>query len=154
MKLSAAVSVLALLAVHLLLHAGLGLGGVVPDLATVAVLAGSRMLSLRAAALTGFLVGVAEDSLAMGSFGANALAMTLLGAGGARSRDLFVGESLPFLATYMFAGKWLHDLIVWIAAGSARTGFAGAMLVDSPVQSLYAAAVGVVLWLVLLGSRR
>jgi len=153
-KLSAALSVLALLAVHFLLHAGLGLGRVVPDLATVAVLAGSRLLSVRAAALTGFLVGVAEDSLAMGSFGANALAMTLLGAGGARSRDLFVGESLPFLATYMLAGKWLHDLMVWIAAGSARPGFVGAMLVDSPVQSLDSAVAGVVLWLILPGSRR
>ncbi len=147
MKPSAAFLLLVLLAVHLLLRAGLGFGNGSPDLALVAVLAGSRLMTVRSAAAMGFLVGLTEDAMAMTSFGASALATTLAGAGGARSRDVFVGESIPFLTAYFLVGKWGRDLLAWAASGAARPEFVPHMLVSSVPAALYAAAVGVALLL-------
>lgn len=143
MKPPMALLLLALFATHMLLRAGLGFGAGSPDLAMVAVLVGSRVMDTRSAAATGFAVGLTEDALAMSSFGVFALATTLAGAGGARFRDYFVGESLPFLATYFFLGKWGRDVLAWSVSGPGRPEFARHVLPDSLVAALYAAVVGV-----------
>ena len=144
MKSSAALLLLALIAAHLLLRAGLGFDAGSPDLALVAVLAGSRLMTIRAAAATGFVVGLMEDALAMNFFGTGTLATTLAGAGGARLRDFFVGESLPFLTAYFLIGKWGRDLLAWAASGPARPEMTPAMVVDSLLAAAYAAGAGVV----------
>lgn len=138
---------LALLASHMLLRAGLGFGAGSPDLAMVVVLVGSRLMTMRSAAAMGFAVGLAEDALAMTSFGAFAFATTLAGAGGARFRDFFVDESLPFLAIYVLLGKWGRDVVAWSVSGPARPEFVRHVLVDSLVAAAYAAVVGAVLLL-------
>lgn len=138
---------LALFASHMLLRAGLGFGAGSPDLAMVVVLVGSRLMAMRSAAAMGFAVGLTEDALAMTSFGAFAFATTLAGAGGARLRDFFVHESLPFLAVYILFGKWARDFVAWTVSGPARPEFVRHVLVDSLAAAVYAAVVGAALFL-------
>lgn len=136
--------VAALFAVHLLLHAGLGLGREAPDLAVVAVLAGSRLVDVRWGAALGFLAGLAEDSLAVTSFGSHTFALTLTGAGGSWSRDVFLGDSVLFTAGFLFLGKWLRDVLGWLVADAVRQPFTEQLMIGWSLDALYVAAVGVV----------
>jgi len=138
--------VLVLVVLHFLLHVGLGLGREVPDLLTVALLLLAREVGMGAAAGWGFFFGLLEDAFSVLAFGANALALTLVGILGARTRDLFVGDSMLFLVAYLGGGKWVRDLIHWIAAGpGVREPFGRAILLDASVDALYVAALGTVL---------
>jgi rod shape-determining protein MreD len=138
--------VLFLPVLHLLLHVGLGLGGWGPDLLTVGLLILAREVRMGTAAGVGFFFGLLEDAFSVLAFGANAFALTVVGAVGARSRDLFVGESLIFLVSYIVVGTWLRFALHWLASGSGLRPEAGqALLVDAPVAALFAAAVGILL---------
>lgn len=135
-----------LVALHFVLHVGLGFEAGAPDLATLGVLVLARELRMGTAAGIGFAVGLLEDATNPLGFGSATMAFTLVGAAGARSRDLFVGDSVTFVVTYLFAGKFIRDGIQWFMASSElREPFQRAMLVDSVVASLYLAVVGVVL---------
>lgn len=136
----------ALVVLHFLLHVGLGIGGAAPDLLTVALLLASREVGLGAAAGIGLAFGLLEDALSVVAFGANSVAMTLLGLAGGATRDLFVGDSLVFLASYFVLGKFTRDLLHWIVVGDAlREPFVSQVLVQGLLGGLYAAVVGIVL---------
>ncbi len=138
------VVVAVLFLLHFFLHVGLGLGPVAPDLLTVALLLAAREVSIGAAAGTGFVFGLLEDALSVLSFGANTIAMTLIGALGALTRDLFVGDSLVFLVSYFVAGKWLRDLVHWLMVSDAlRRPFVDQVMVQGVIGGIYAAVVGV-----------
>ncbi len=135
-----------LMVLHFILHVGLGLRGIVPDLATLGLLTMARQVRIGTAAATGFGLGLLEDSLSALAFGASTMALTVVGAVGARTRDLFVGETLTFAAAYLFVGKWVRDLIQWIMTSSElREPIGQALLVDSTMASAYVAMVGVAL---------
>lgn len=136
------VTILVLL--HFLLHVGFGLGEWVPDLLTVALLVGARETHIAMGAGLGFVFGLLEDAFSLLSFGANTVALTVVGLAGARTRDLFVGDSLLFLASYLVAGKWLRDALRWIMAGEGVRGpLVDNLFIHSPIQSVYAAVVGI-----------
>ena len=138
----ATVVVLALL--HFLLHLGFGLGTVAPDLLTISLLLAAREVGMGTAAGIGFAFGLLLDAFTLIAFGSNAVAMTALGAAGARTRDLFVGDSFFFVISYLFLGKWMKDLLHWVLVGdSIREPFVQALLVESSMNALYAAGVGV-----------
>jgi rod shape-determining protein MreD len=137
--------VVALGVMHFLLHVGLGLGPVAPDLATVALLLASREAGMGAAAGAGFGLGLLEDALSVLSFGANGVAMALVGIVGSVSRDLFVGDSLIFLVSFFSMGKLLRDVAHWVMVGEElRQPFVDQILVQGTLGALYAAFVGVV----------
>lgn len=137
--------VLLLAVVHFLLHLGLGLRDVAPDLLTVALLLGAREVGMGTAAGIGLLFGLLEDAFNVLSFGANTVAMTVVGAVGALTRVLFVGDSLFFLVSYLFVGKWVKDALFWaLAGGTVREPFVEAVLIQGTIQAGYAAVVGVV----------
>jgi rod shape-determining protein MreD len=139
------VFIAALVVLHLILHLTLGMGPGAPDLLTVAVLLGARPLSGGAAAGLGFGLGLVEDAVSVTAFGAAAAAYTIVAYLGARSRDFFVGESLFFLAVYLFLGKWIHEALYYLFAAGARRGDAvETLLVQAPLGGLYAAAAGLV----------
>lgn len=145
--------VAALVVVHFFLHVGLGLGGIAPDLLTVALLVGAREIRMGSASALGFAFGMLEDAFSVLAFGANTVAMTLIGAGGAHTRSLFVGDSLLFLISYMFLGKWIRDVIHWMAMGeAARLPFVEALLLGAPLEAAYVAVVGVGIVALLGGS--
>jgi rod shape-determining protein MreD len=136
--------VVALVLLHFLLHVGFGLGPVAPDLLTVALLLAAREVGMGAAAGTGFAFGLLEDALSVLSFGANTVSMTLIGALGAVTRDLFVGDSLVFLVSYFVVGKWLRDLVHWLVVSEPlRRPFFEQVMVQGVVGGIYAAVVGI-----------
>jgi rod shape-determining protein MreD len=137
-------TVVALALLHFLLHLGLGLDTIAPDLLTISLLLAAREVGMGTAAGIGFAFGLLLDAFSLLAFGANAVAMTILGAAGARTRDLFVGDSFFFVVSYLFLGKWVKDLLHWVLVGeSVREPFVQAMLVGSSLNALYAAGVGV-----------
>lgn len=133
-----------LFVLHFLLHVGLGVGRAAPDLLTVALLLAAREVEVGTAAGTGLAFGLLEDALSVLSFGANAVAMTLVGGLGAVTRNLFVGDSLVFLVSYFIAGKFLRDLLHWMVVGEAvRQPFMDQVFTGGFLGGVYAAAVGI-----------
>lgn len=143
------VAVGGLVVLHFLLHLGLGLGRAAPDLLTVALLLTAWTGGIGRGAGLGFVFGLLEDAFSVLAFGANAVAMTVVGALGAATREFFVGESLLFFVAYLVVGKWIRDLLQWLVAGEAvREPFVQGLVVQSGLAALYAAAVGAALILV------
>ncbi len=141
-----------LVVLHFLLHLGFGVGRGAPDFLLVALLLAVREVGMGWGGALGFFFGLLEDSFSVLAFGANTLALTLVGVLGARTRDLFVGDSLLFYFWYLAGGKLLRDLVQWGAMGEAlREPFGPAILVEGSVGALYAALVGVVVLIPLLG---
>lgn len=140
---------------HFALHLSLGLGMRAPDLLTVAVLIGARQLPAGGAAALGFGLGLLEDAVSVVAFGAGAATQTIVGYLGARSRDLFVGETGLFLGLYLFLGCWLQDALYYLLAeGSRRAGVVQSLLVWSPLWALYSAAAGVIAVMIYRSVRR
>ena len=150
-----AVLVPAFAILHFFLHLGLGIGPGAPDFLTVALLLAVREVGIGSAGGFGFFFGLMEDSFSVLAFGANTLAMTVVGILGARTRDLFVGESPVFFFWYLLGGIWLRGLLHWVVAGeSLREPFVNAVLVDGTVAALYGAVVGVIFLIPFGGGRR
>ena len=103
--------IIVLVVLHFGVHVALGLSGVAPDFLTIAVLLGSRRLSGAGATGLGLAFGILNDALSLTQFGALGVTYAIIGFLGARSRDLFEGDSLLFVAAYIFLGKWLRDLL-------------------------------------------
>jgi len=136
--------VAALVFLHFLLHVGLGYGRGAPDLLTIGLLLAAREVGLGAGATVGLLFGLLEDALSVLAFGANAVAMTVVGMLGAFTRDLFVGDSLLFVVSYFFVGKWMRDFVHWVMVGEeVRQPFFDQVLVQGLIGGAYAALVGV-----------
>lgn len=143
LDLRVALTVALLVVLHFAVHTGFGVGAAAPDLLTVALLVLAREVSTGTGAGIGLAFGLMEDAFSALAFGANGVAMTVIGALGTRTRDLFVGDSPLFLPTYFFVGKAGKDLVYWLGAGEVvRQPFVQAVLVESPVAAVYAAAVG------------
>lgn len=140
------VVVVGLFLLHFLLHVGMGIGEAAPDLVTVALLLAAREMGIGGGAGIGLLFGLLEDALSVLSFGANTLAMTLLGLAGATTRDLFVGDSLFFLVSYFVLGKFFRDLLHWVVVGEVlREPFVAQVLVQGLLGGVYGAVVGIVI---------
>lgn len=127
---------------HFLFHVGIGWQWA-PDLLSVGLLLVAREFRMGRAAGVGFFLGLLEDAFSILSFGANTFALTIVGIFGSKSRDLFVGETLLFMISYLALGTWLRIAIHWFAAGDGRgSDAAGLLLVRAPIEGAYAAAVG------------
>jgi cell shape-determining protein MreD len=134
-----------LILLHFGLHLSLGFGESAPDLLIVALLIAAREVNIGWGAGLGFFLGLLDDAFSVLAFGANTFAMTLVGMGGARTRDLFMGDSLLFLTSYLVLGKWMRDFLHWVAIGEGLRGsFVDTMLVQSPISAAYVGVVGLV----------
>ena len=154
MTLRVMVLTVGLILMHLVLHVALGFGTGAPDLFVVAILLASRSMNVRSAAALGLLLGLLEDAYSMTSFGSNVLALTVLGMAGAKSRDLFVGDSRSFLVSFFFLGAWLRIVLVWAVTEPAmRQPFDERFLLQSGLVALYAASVGFALRMLFLRGR-
>lgn len=130
---------------HFVLHLSMGVEATAPDLLTVAVLLAARQVAGGPAAGVGFALGLLEDAVSLGAFGAGAITHTLVGYLGAGSRDLFVGDSAVFLGIYLFVGAWVQDALYFALAGGVRRGEPlEALLGTAPLEALYATVVGLV----------
>jgi hypothetical protein len=141
----AGILVATLVVLHLFLHVGLGYGRGAPDLLTIGLLLAAREVGLGGAAAVGLFFGLLEDALSVLAFGANTVAMTLMGILGAFTRDLFVGDSRLFAISYFFVGKWMRDFVHWVMVGpELRQSFVDQVIVQGVIGGAYAAALGLV----------
>ena len=141
------VFVVFLIALHLFLRVGLNVGFWAPDLLTIALLLAARRMPAGVAAGLGLAIGLIRDSVNLTTFGSDAVVMTVLGYLGSRTRDYFVGDSMFFLAIYLFLGKWTHDALYFIVGGSIGVEDAvSRLLVEAPLAAGYSALAGLILY--------
>ena len=133
-----------LITLHFLLRVGLGYEQLAPDLLVVALLLAARQLPPGSAAGFGLVLGIIDGALAPFAMGASALALTIIGFVGARSRDLFSEDNYILLALYLFVGKWVFDLILFVGTREIFRAGATYLLLVSPLTALYAAAAGLI----------
>ena len=134
-----------LIVIHLFLRVGLAFGAWVPDLLTVALLLAARRTPAGWAAGLGLAFGLIRDSVNLTTFGSDMVVMTVLGYLGSRTRDYFVGDSMFFLAIYLFLGKWLHDAFYFVVGGALGVEDPVSMLLmEAPIAAAYAAAAGLI----------
>jgi rod shape-determining protein MreD len=122
----------------------LGNQRVAPDFLLLALLIYAIRARPGASAAAGFFVGLLTDALSPASFGAGALAHTVVGYLASWAKAVFFAENLLVNGGLIFAGTWLRNLIVALASGE----FAGPqlkweLLVWSPLEALTTAAAGV-----------
>jgi cell shape-determining protein MreD len=133
-----------LIVLHFLLRVGLGYEQLAPDLLVIALLLAARQLPAGYAAGLGLLLGVLDGALVPFALGASALALTILGFVGARSRELFPDDNYLLLALYLFVGKWIFDTMLFLGTGELFRAGASYLLLVSPLTALYAAAAGLI----------
>ena len=138
--------IIILVILHFGVHVALGLRGIAPDFLTIALLLGSRRLSGSGAAGLGLALGILNDALSLTGFGAMAVTYAVVGFLGARSRDLFEGDSLLFVAAYIFLGKWLRDFIYQILAGTEPWSFMWSSALLIALYTAFAAIVALTLY--------
>lgn len=103
------------------------------------------------AAFCGFALGVITDSLTPEAFGAGALAMTLVAGTSSWLKAAFFMENLLLNALFVFAGKWVFDIVFVVAEHKLRgADFATQLLWWSPLAAVLTAVAGVA---VLLATR-
>jgi rod shape-determining protein MreD len=127
----------------------LGNEKIAPDFLLLALMIYTIRAQPGKGAVAGLVVGLMRDALSPASFGAGALAHTVVGFLSAWGKAVFFAENLFVNGCLFFAGTWLRNLVVSLASGTLRGGQLGwELLVWSPLQSLTTALVGVlVLWL-------
>lgn len=131
-----------LIALHFVLRVGLGYEQLAPDLLVVALLLAARQISAGSAAGLGLILGILDGALAPFALGASALALTIVGYLGARSREFFSEDNYVLLALYLFAGKWAFDVLLSIGTREILRPGSVDLLIVSPLTALYAAAAG------------
>jgi rod shape-determining protein MreD len=117
------------------------------DFLLIALVFGAVRMRPAGAAVYGFILGLAADSLALGAFGAGALAGTLVGFAASWLKAVFFADNLALNAFFLFIGKWAFDLvyvlmeqrmhgvdmlmqiIVWSALSAAVTALAGVIAI-------------------------
>jgi len=138
--------VLALLvALQFSVRSRLGNERVAPDFLLLALLIYTIRARPGASAAAGFVVGLLRDALTPASFGAGALAHTLVGYFSAWSRAVFFAENLLVNSVRFFAGTWFRNLVVALASGKLTGPQVGwELLVWAPLQGLTTAITGIV----------
>jgi len=126
------------------------LGGdrIAPDFLLLALLIYTIRAEPGRSAAGGFIVGLLRDALTPASFGAGALAHTLVGFFSSWAKAVFFAEHVFVKGCLFFAGTWLRNFILLLVSGRLRGAQLGwELLVWSPLQGLTTAIVGVgVLW--------
>ena len=134
---------------------------IAPDFLLLALLTYTIRARPGASAAAGFFVGLLGDALTPASFGAGALAHTVVGYLSSRAKTVFFAEILLVNGGLFFAATWLRNFLVALASGKLSGPQLGwELLIWSPLQGLTTAITGVVIlavfrqWLsVRLGTR-
>ena len=108
------------------------------DFLLIALVFGAVRMRPAGAAVFGFILGLAADSLALGAFGAGALAGTIVGFAASWLKAVFFADNLALNAFFLFIGKWAFDLIFVLME---RRMHGAEMLMQIVVWSPLAAAV-------------
>src|SRR5438874_5757953 len=125
------------------------LGGdrIAPDFLLLALLIYTVRAEPGKGAAAGFLLGLVRDALTPASFGAGALAHTLVGFASSWAKAVFFAEHVFVKGCLFFAGTWLRNFIVLLVSGGLQSSqVASTRLVCSRLRALPAAWVGAAVW--------
>ncbi|MFN8667318.1 MAG: rod shape-determining protein MreD [Gemmatimonadaceae bacterium] len=141
----------ALIAMHYFLRPLLG-WRVSMDFLVVAVLLVAVRVRPGVAALIGFALGLVADSLAPATFGASALAMTLVGFSASWLKAVFFSDNVFLHAFFFFVGKWAFDVLFVLAARQGGVyDMATQVALWSPLAAALTAVTGVLVLLLFRG---
>ncbi len=126
------------------------IGGPVPvDFLSIAVLFSAVRVRPGAAAVIGFLCGLAIDSLSLDAFGTAALAYTAVAYTASWLKSAFFADNITLTALFIFAGKWSFDLLsLLVANGVPDSRGLLQLLLWSPLAGALTAVVAILLLLV------
>ena len=114
------------------------------DFLLIALVFGAVRMRPAGGAVFGFFIGLATDSLA-GSFGAGALAGTLVGFGASWLKAVFFADNLALNAFFLFVGKWAFDIVqVLMERRMHGTEMLMQLIVWSPLAAAVTAVAGVI----------
>jgi rod shape-determining protein MreD len=120
------------------------------DFLLLAVLTAAVRVRPAGAVAIGFFVGIAADSLSPDALGAGALAMLLVAYIASWLKAVFFADSLPLNAMFFFAGKWLFDIIYFIAEHHlSGIDLVQQLFLWSPLSAAATAIAGVLILLVM-----
>jgi rod shape-determining protein MreD len=138
-----------LLVLHYTLRPLLGWRPAMDFLVIAALLAAVRVRPGIAAVL-GFCLGLAADSIVPSALGAGALAMSGIAFTASWLKAIFFADNLVLNAGFFFVGKWMFDVIQVVTEQRLDTGeMLVQLLLWSPLAALNTAAAGVVLLIML-----
>ncbi len=116
-----------------------------PDFLVMAVLYAAVRLRPGWAAVLGFGLGLATDSLLLSGFGAGALAMAVVGFGASWLKGMFFADNVAINAAFLFLGKWAFDIVYVLAKHDMGFGALIAQLLFwSVLSAILTAVVGMV----------
>ncbi len=135
---------LILIVLHYTLRPLLGWSRVEIDFMVIATVFGAVRMRPGLAALYGLFLGLVSDSLALGTFGAAALGLSLVAFAASRLKAVFFADDLRLNALFLFLGEWAFR-IIFLLAGHRTAGAELVMnlLVWSPLSAAVTAAAGV-----------
>lgn len=111
-------SIVVLLILHFLFRPLFVRLPVAPNLLVGALLLATLRLRAGHAALLGFGLGILEAAMALEGMGWYALALTVIGYVGARSRDLLFADARYYVFGYLFIGTWLAETVLLVLGTS------------------------------------
>lgn len=114
------------------------------DFLLIALVFGAVRMRPASAAILGFAIGISADSLALGAFGAGALAATIVGFAASWLKAVFFADNLALNGFFLFMGKWLFDLVyVLMEQRMHGTEMLMQIIVWSPLAAAVTALAGV-----------
>lgn len=114
------------------------------DFLLIALVFGAVRVRPASAAIFGFALGLTTDSLALGAFGAGALAGTIVGFAASWLKAMFFADNLALNGFFLFIGKWLFDLVyVLMERRMHGTEMLMQIIVWSPLAAAVTALAGV-----------
>ncbi len=145
--LRAAALFFALVAMHYFVRPLLG-WRVSMDFLVIAMLLVSVRVRPGVAAVVGFALGLIGDSLHPETFGAGALAMSIVGFGASWLKAVFFSDNVFLHAFFFFVGKWAFDVVFVVAARQGGVyDMATQIFLWSPLAAAMTAVTGVVVLL-------
>jgi rod shape-determining protein MreD len=130
-------AVLAFLAVmQFAVRPRLGYSQVAPDFLLLALMLYAIRSRPGAAAVAGFLVGLAGDAVSPARVGSAALAHTLVGYLAAWGRAVFFPDNLFVNGLVIALGVWIRNAVQTLASGPSAAGLTYPLLVYAPLQAI------------------
>jgi rod shape-determining protein MreD len=134
-----------LLTAHFAIRPLIG-GHVHVDFVLIAILFAAVRMRPGFAAVVGLLTGLGLDALAPGTFGASALALTVVAFGASWLKAVFFADHVALTGLFVFAGKWLFDVaLTLLTGGVAETSWLVTVLLWSPLSAALTALLATLL---------
>jgi rod shape-determining protein MreD len=115
------------------------------DFLLLAVLTAAVRVRPAGGAILGLIVGAVADSLNPSAMGAGSLGMTIVGYTASWLKAVFFADSIPLNALFFFAGKWLFDIIYFVAEHQLKgVELVQQLVLWSPISAAATSIAGVV----------